>query len=492
MSGQSGHGLDVVDASTGSTLRRLIHGYRCRNFLSSPLLRLPTELILKIFAHVIERDDNNDNHDNRHVASLLVLTAICYQLREAGTTSPQLWGAVDLTTPPIAELFLERCKYDPHTLKKTTSTSESLSLYPTENPRRDAVWEKLEGRTFNNLRSIIFVGTRHEFSLRIVGVLQRAPNVSDLDLSGFQYPFYEVRPWPISDLIPNLSTLRLRTFPISWTSPLLRNLTGLILDFPPRTFPSEHTSIEMFLTALANCPKLEILGLTYTGPDLPDGLHDNCDTVVQLHNLRWLSLQFFDPSTVGYILSHIGYPESTKLTVYVPASTNPDLTDIISQTLPQRSVRTIQHCRKSTRLSLHLLSMPFFSTDKLSFCFTGTGDRSQVYQVEPRVLVRFASKIVEVVGGETIISLEIVAREIDPPDRVWEELLHGLPRLERLWYGLTREEGDQDLVNPFVSVFSQPFEGGPVFPWLQHLKLPRVVLTQDASAMCLKRALTGG
>ena len=68
--------------------------------------------------------------------------------------------------------------------------------------------------------------------------------------------------------------------------------------------------------------------------------------------------------------------------------------------------------------------------------------------------------------------------------------MHGLPRLERLWYGLMREEKDRGLVNPFVLVFSRPFEGGLVCPRLQHLKLPRVVLTHDASAVCLKRALS--
>jgi hypothetical protein len=49
---------------------------------------------------------------------------------------------------------------------------------------------------------------------------------------------------------------------------------------------------------------------------------------------------------------------------------------------------------------------------------------------------------------------------------------------------------DQDLADPFVLVFSRPFEGQPVCPQLQHLELPRRVLTQDPSATVLKRALT--
>ena len=164
---------------------------------------------------------------------LLVLTAICHQLREIGIAFPRLWGTVDLTTPLIAELFLERCEHDPHTLMKSPSASEISFMYPKHNTRRDALWEKLEGCTFNGLRSIVFEGTEREFARRVVGILQRAPNVSNLDLCNFRYYPIQELPWPIGDPIPKLSTLRLRNFSISWTSPLLRNLTQFILVFVP-------------------------------------------------------------------------------------------------------------------------------------------------------------------------------------------------------------------------------------------------------------------
>jgi len=170
---QSRHESGVVDASVESTLHRSIQLSRRRNLLASPLLRLPTELILKIFVHAIGSDDDDRG------PLLLDLTAVCHQLRETGMASPQLWCTVDLTTPLIAEVFLERCKYDPHTLIKFPSASE---VDPVKNPRRDALWEKLEGRTFNRLRSIVFEGPRREFARRVVGILQKAPNISKLDL----------------------------------------------------------------------------------------------------------------------------------------------------------------------------------------------------------------------------------------------------------------------------------------------------------------------
>ena len=54
MSARSGVDPGVVDASVGSTLRYSIHPRRRRNLLV-PLLCLPTELILKIFVHVITK-----------------------------------------------------------------------------------------------------------------------------------------------------------------------------------------------------------------------------------------------------------------------------------------------------------------------------------------------------------------------------------------------------------------------------------------------------
>jgi len=538
---QSRHELDVADVSIKCILPLPIHLSRRRNLLVSPLLRLPTELILKIFIHVIELDgdkgedyedyegeddedyededdesyggeddedddndgssddgdnDDNDNDDNDddgdndggghndHRPSSLILTAICHQLRETGIASPQLWRTVDLTIPLIAELFLERCKYDPHTLIKFPSASESPLACPDNNPRRDALWEKLQSRTFNRLRSIVFEGSRREFPLMVVGILQKAPNVSNLHLRNYWSPPGQELTWPVSDPIPNLSTLRLSGFSICWTSPLLRNLTQLVLDSNPF-----ESSTESFLTGLANCPNLETLGLTHAGPDPLNGHQDSCGTVVQLRRLREFSLEFRDPFRVAHILSHVGYPGSTKLVVHVPVDVNTDIPEIISQVLPRRNAQTIQQFRNSTALTIYLGPDPHFSIDNLLIRFQEPGFHFWSRR-NPQVLTRFASKIVQVVGGDTIASLNVEARGNSPPDGMWELLLHGLPQLERICYHHLGKGEGEPLVNSFVSVFSQPFEGSPVCPRLQRLELPKGMLIQDASVTILKRALT--
>ena len=56
---QGGDEMDVVEANIESTLRRLHPLRRRRNFLGSPLLHLPTELILEIFARMVQPGDDD-------------------------------------------------------------------------------------------------------------------------------------------------------------------------------------------------------------------------------------------------------------------------------------------------------------------------------------------------------------------------------------------------------------------------------------------------
>ena len=337
MSTPSGHNSDAVDVTSGleSTLHHSVCLRRCMNLVASPLLHLLTELILKVFVYAIDLCGGS---------SLFVLTAICHRLREVGVTFPRMWSTVKFTTPPMVELFFERCKYDPRILLATVSAS--TSYHPVDDPRWETIWEKSEGHTFNNLRSLVFEGTPQAFADRVVGVLRRASNISNLDLHCRTLPCREL-PWPRSlDSVSCLSTLRLRNFPISWTSPLLRNLRHLALDFGISHISYEHTSLETFLAALTNCPNLETLKLAHAGPNQPNGHQDNCNTMVQLRRLRGLSIVFSDPSRIRYILSHIEYPASTIVELRASTEGYTEPSEAISQLLPRSNVETPQHSKR--------------------------------------------------------------------------------------------------------------------------------------------------
>lgn len=509
ISTQNGRDLDMVDTSIEPTPPHPFHLHRRRNSLASPLLRLPTELILKIFAHTIGlgEDDpslldyGNLSSSNNDGLALLVLTAICHRLREIGTAYPQLWSTVDLTTLPRANLFIERCKYEPQILIVLLSPLQRRTTYPINTPQRAAAWDKLEGCTLNGLHSIAFVGTPHEFTCRVSRILRKAPNVSNLDLDiHWSHLGKDFLCLP-GHLVPNLSTLRLRNFAISWTSPLFRNLIQLTIGFAFPGGSPEDPSVEAFLGALANCPNLEILSLAHAGPAWVEGYQDNCDVVVQLHRLRKLSLDFSHHSRIGYILSHIGYPESTELTVCITLNGFTGLPETISQALLRRNVETTHHFRNSTTLTVYLYIEPQFFTNNLFVRFRNRSS-GVLNPLKPnaQVLPRFASKILEVIGGDAVTSLDMVTRRhgADLPEGMWEAFLHGLPRLERICYSHSaKEDGGiedgylyyRDFTDPFILVFSQQFEGGLVCPQLLHLELPAVILTQAVSATVLKRVL---
>lgn len=83
-----------------------------------------------------------------------------------------------------------------------------------ENPQREAIWERLEGRTFNNLRRIVFEGSKSEFTRRIVSTLRKAPNVSRLSLDDSSFGSQGPQQPPGLPL-PNLTALDLRFFSIN-------------------------------------------------------------------------------------------------------------------------------------------------------------------------------------------------------------------------------------------------------------------------------------
>ena len=199
MPARSGHDLGVVAANIESTPNCSFYLRWRSNLLASPLFRLPTELLLKIFVHAIEFDEvdqplslfndseifdrYNSPSSDEHCSTLFVLTAICHHLRGIGIDSPQLWGTVDVTSPPVAKFFPERRKHDPHFLVLSQTIIETRSMIPIQNPRRDAIWKQLEGHTLNKLRAIWFEGTPYDFTRWIADVLRRASNISDLDFN---------------------------------------------------------------------------------------------------------------------------------------------------------------------------------------------------------------------------------------------------------------------------------------------------------------------
>ena len=471
MSVQSGDGLGTIETNIGIT-QSSSHPRRYPNSPTSSLLRLPTELILKIFEHAIESESG----------LLLILTSICRELREIGVTAPYLWSTVCLAIPLLGELFLERCNYDPHTLIVSRSTRERQHPHKNWDPRRETVWLRLEGCAFKNLRSLVFEGTPPEFERRAVPILQRASNISSLEFINTSIQGMRL-PWNPSAPIPHLSTLHLRGVSTAWNSPLLRNLKHLEMDLGLFDPPPESPPIETFLAALTNCPDLESLELARARPEALDGHEGSRNTVVQLRKLQKFYLEYNDPLTVRYLLSHIEYPESARVKLAVAVGWDADISETIYKVLPSGDSDPLRYFRKNKILTIYLGDDTHtFSADHSTILC-----RNQFLH-HPQALSQFTAKFLQVIGRDTLV-LSVARWGIDLTKGTWEAIFRGLPRLERLSYQRYRNERSQDLVDPFILAFSHSSGGAPVFPQLQDLELPRELFTQKASAALLKQAL---
>jgi peptidoglycan hydrolase-like protein with peptidoglycan-binding domain len=349
----------------------------------------------------------------------------------------------------------------------------------TEDPGRQAVWEQLEGRAFINLHSVVFEMTPFEYDSRAFPIiLQRAANISSLDLrnTGVRSQKFPLYP---SSSIPHLSTLRLDRFTISWSSPSLRNLVHLSMNATLYGYPLEHTPIKTFLTALTNCPDLESLELWDIGQDPPDDHRGDCELVVQLPRLRKLYLEFEHAPVIGYILSHIEFPESASVGVCASLAWGVRLPGTV---FPRSTANTLQHFQGTEALTVRAgVGVCAPSSNESMFRLSYRTIR------HPQEWPWSTSKTFKVVGRDIVVSS--ATWRADLTDEMWEMFLRGLPRLERISHRHYRIGKGRDVIDPFVVAFSRPFEGGPVCPQLQHLELPREVLTHGSSATLLKRAL---
>ena len=465
------HELRIIDAKRELVLHHLIHLRRWRNLVVPPLLRLPTELILDISVVAVKLS-------YRGFRFWVNLTAICHRIREMLIYSPFLWRIINADSIPLAKLFLKRCNSNPPALFVT----DHLFLSRPTRTDKTEFWEELEGRTLDNLRFLMFRGLKNEFEHRVVDLLRRTQNLSTLEI--------ETRPclswdfeWTLGNQLPHLTMLRLSQVRINWDAPILRNLTKLILNFACVRSPKRFTSVQTFLSVLENCPDLESLHLVSAGPVPEDDAKDG-GKIVPLYKLKDLVLFFEEKQrrVMVCILSHIWFPVSTKVQIETSCRDGP--LAALSQILPPPNAAIFQHLRKPTIITIYICSSLYeLATDNFRLIILPECDEES-YPSNLEIMPQFLSKFVEIIGGETAIALHVrFDLPYDVPRGVWKELLRGFPHLEVIC--IQRSGGS---VDPFCSVFSEPFEGGFVCPRLRDLRVPRS-FTQGSSAVTLKQAL---
>ena len=327
---------DVTNALTH--LRRLL---RIENQLRSPLLRLPTETILRVLSFVM------DDWDSRFSYPWKSVYFTCHRIRKIMHGATELWWKADFRRARIAHITLMRSKGNPQvlTFDRLIMTDEQLA----EAEKVLNHWRDEQVFGGSRLHTLEFLGSLSHFNC-FSWILERPlPHVrrlkihvtesngdEDDDYGHFLQEQVELR-LPIE--MP-LEVLDLRNVVLSWPSNHTYNrLRELHLDFrdcDPHVFPG----IELF-GILDASPQLERLSLLQLGRDI---VVENSETLPPRPILRFPNLVSLalgqDPLFIKYVLEHMDLPAITSLDIctFIPPDMVQDIQNILfpDDRLPER------------------------------------------------------------------------------------------------------------------------------------------------------------
>lgn len=304
---------------------------RFKNWLSSPLLRLPKETIIHVLSFIMDHEEHSNIWKPVYIS--------CHRIYTIMRSATELWWKVNCRWAREAHFAFVRSKGSPRIL--------IAELNPWNRDARDFMDRWREKRAFHGHRL---------YRLELFGY------TSDVDR--FQWIFEESLPRlrhlrvhfsprplisgaghqqvPIVLQLPtdvSLLTLDLRNTTISWSSNLFIGLTELRLDFRDCGEPREISEDEL-LRILEASPQLDTLGLMQMGPKDVLGKKKQKFTpkrIAQFPKLTSVELEN-PPALVGYILVHIDTPAITSLQIRSPI-TSWDLPQSLDFLVPNRRIQ---------------------------------------------------------------------------------------------------------------------------------------------------------
>ena len=286
-------------------LRKLL---RVRNRLRSPLLRLPTETILRILSFIMV-----DLGSYLRADVWRSIHGTCHRIREIMCGATELWWKVDCAHARAAHIIFIRSNLDPRVIVSDLRFVSDGKIAATEKILDH--WREKRGFRGHWLHTLEFFGSPSNFN-HFSWILERPlPRVRCMKIhladSIAEEEFESVLPvtleLPVD--IP-LQVLDLRNVMLSWSSQLslFNGLRELHLNFrdcdPPVFIPED----ELF-GILDASPQLKSLSLVRVGHEVPieNGEPLPPKRVLQFPNLASLTLEN-DPIVIKYTLAYIGLP----------------------------------------------------------------------------------------------------------------------------------------------------------------------------------------
>jgi len=304
--------LKKTENEVATVLTHLTGLLRFKNWLRSPLLRLPTEVIVHILSFIMQ------NMGRSRVWGSIF--GSCHRIHRIMSTATQLWWKADCKWPRAACVAFVRSGGNPQAIMAQLNSDPAprvvLEYWKEQRLFHGNQLHTLElYRIPSDIAHISWIFERpllrlHHLTIRFCGPSE--DGVDELPL-----PDSEVALLPVTLQLPMdapLQTLRLRNATIPWSSNLFTGLRQLFLDFEDCNTPMEISDSELFRILEAS-PQLEQLALVKIGPRIPLPTEERQSTherTVQLPSLTLLRLDN-SPEVVGHVLAHVVTPAITFL-----------------------------------------------------------------------------------------------------------------------------------------------------------------------------------
>jgi hypothetical protein len=334
-------------------MKRLL---RVRNRLCSPLLRLPTEIIVRILAYIMagllspfrSRD-------------WMPIYRACHHIHRIMCSATELWWRVDCTNVNEAHFIFVRSNGGPRVILSDLRSMGDVPLLGTE--RMLDHWRDELGFRGHLLHTLEFYGGPSSFSHfswifehPLPRVESLKINIVDLDeeIDDLMEPLENPVPLELPVDMP-LRVLDLRNIVLSWSSyfHLFNGLRELHLSFRG-CYPTVEIPEDELFGILDASPQLEHLSLLQVGCGAPVGgnIPRSSRRVLQFPNLASLRLDN-SPDVIKYTLTRMDLPMISSLTIRssIPLDATHALVDLffpddrlltrLFSNLPTFAVRTV-------------------------------------------------------------------------------------------------------------------------------------------------------
>lgn len=281
---------------------------RFRNWLCSPLLRLPTEIIVRILSFIMAELDSF-----MHRTPWRPIHLICHRIRRIMCDAAEVWWRVDCACIIPARFIFAWSRGDPRVILSDLRSMEEHRLSPIEKTLDH--WKDKQGFRGHRLRTLKFYGSVSSFD-HFSWILERPlPRLDSLTINIMdltEEDYMEPLPSPVTlklpvDLDVPLQVLDLRNIMLPWSSHshLFNRLRELRLSFRDCydviTIPEDD-----LFNILGASPQLEHLSLLQVGHEVPvrNGRPLPPNRILQFPNLVSLTLDN-NPMVVKHTLSYM-------------------------------------------------------------------------------------------------------------------------------------------------------------------------------------------